>query len=155
MHTEPEGQRLGCCGEYHLHLYRKRQRISSPTKAWAKYERLWTIDLAGESYAYGFDTMGRPATMASPTSGPPTAKWINGVSYNEAGLPPAITAGNSNVAGESGEYSALGQLRRIVSGAHELCYNFNDTANDGRVVSQKSYLGSFPKGSAVSGTICR
>ena len=65
-------------------------------------------DVAGESFAYGFDAMGRPSSMNSNAG---ATNWISGVTYNEAGLPTAITAGNSSVAGETRTYSVLGPRR--------------------------------------------
>ncbi len=94
-------------------------------------------DVAGEVFAYGFDAMGRPTTM---TSGGGATNWISGVTYNQLGMPTAITAGNASVAGETRAYNVLGQLTQIVSGAYRFDYNFSATANDGRITSQSAYL---------------
>jgi len=75
------------------------------------------------------------------SSGGGATSWISGVSYNEAGLPTAITAGNAQVAGESREYNVLGQLTRMVSGAYDFRYMFSGTANDGRITAQSAYQG--------------
>ena len=56
-------------------------------------------DVPGETFAYGYDAMGRPATM---TSGGGATSWISGVTYNHLGMPTAITAGNASVAGRRG-----------------------------------------------------
>ena len=56
--------------------------------------------------------MGRPNAM---TSNSGATSWISGVTCNHLGLPTAITAGNSSVAGETRQYNVLGQLTQIVS----------------------------------------
>ena len=95
-------------------------------------------DVDGEVFAYGFDAMGQPTTMTSNGGG--ATNWISGVTYNHLGMPTAITAGNSQVAGETRAYNELGQLKQIVSGAYRFDYNFSATANDGRITSQTAFL---------------
>ena len=62
------------------------------------------------------------------------------MTYNHEGMPTAITAGNSLVAGETRAYNTLGQSTQIVSGAYRFDYNFSATANDGRITSQTAFL---------------
>ena len=96
-----------------------------------------SVDVPGEAFAYGFDTMGRPSTM---TSNSGATSWISGVTYDALGMPTVISTTNPQVAGETRNYNPLGQLTRIVSGGYNFFYSFAATANDGRITFQRAFL---------------
>ena len=96
-----------------------------------------TVDVPGETFAYGFDAMGRPATMSSNAG---ATSWISGVTYDGLGMPTVISTTNPQVAGETRNYNPLGQLTRIVSGTYRFDYFFSATANDGRIIRQGAAL---------------
>jgi YD repeat-containing protein len=74
--------------------------------------------------------MGRPNTMTG---------YIDGVTYNAAGQPTAITTSNPQVNAETRVYNALGQLTSLTSGALRFEYDFSATQNDGRITTQRTF----------------
>jgi RHS repeat-associated protein len=96
----------------------------------AAHDLLGTTEVAGTSYVYGFDSMGRPNTMTG---------YIDGVTYNAAGQPMAITTSNPQVNAETRVYNALGQLTSLTSGALRFEYDFSATQNDGRITTQRTF----------------
>ena len=96
------------------------------------HDWLGSTEITGPSFSYGFDSMARPHTMTG---------YIDGVTYNAAGQPTAITTSNGQVNAEARVYNTLGQLTSLTTGNQKFEYDFSATQNDGRITAQRTYVG--------------
>ena len=90
------------------------------------------FSVAGRSFTYGYDAMGRPYSMSDGST-----SWVSTVSYNAAGQ---VTAATGGYWSETRQYNVRGQLTRQTGTGVDIEYRFSSTANDGRLWQRKDWV---------------